>query len=58
MPGDGDFQLPAVIDQLKANGYDGWVSLELMNPLLWQLKPAAVAEIGVAALRRLVGAAV
>jgi sugar phosphate isomerase/epimerase len=57
MPGDGDFRLPAIMDQLKTNGYDGWVSLELMNPLLWQLKPAAVSEIGVAALRRLVGAA-
>jgi sugar phosphate isomerase/epimerase len=58
MPGDGDFRLQPIIDRLQAIGYDGWVSLELMNPLLWQLKPATVAEIGVAALRRLVGATV
>ena len=32
-------------------GYDGWVSLELMNPTLWKAKAAQVAELGIAALR-------
>ena len=37
-----------------SGGVDGWVSLELMNPTLWKAKPSQVAEIGLAALRRLV----
>src|SRR5262245_39253975 len=42
LPGDGDFQLDAFIAQLRALGYDGWVSLELMNPMLWQVPAAQV----------------
>jgi 4-hydroxyphenylpyruvate dioxygenase len=53
LPGDGDFQLEPILRQLQAVGYDGWVSLELMNPTLWQTKPSQVAELGMMALRRL-----
>jgi sugar phosphate isomerase/epimerase len=53
LPGEGDFRLEAIVQQLRAIGYDGWVSLELFNPTLWQLKPAQVAELGLAALERL-----
>jgi sugar phosphate isomerase/epimerase len=53
LPGEGDFQLRPIIQQLRAVGYDGPVSLELMNPTLWQVKPAQVAELGFAALQRL-----
>ena len=53
LPGDGDFRLRPIIDKLAAIGYDGYVSLELMNPVLWQLKPSQVAETGLAALQRL-----
>jgi 4-hydroxyphenylpyruvate dioxygenase len=53
LPGDGDFQLDAIVRQLRAIGYDGWVSLELMNPTLWQTKASQVAELGLMALRRL-----
>jgi 2-keto-myo-inositol isomerase len=52
LPGDGDFQLDRLLTQIRALGYDGWVSLELFNPVLWQLAPARVAELGFAALRR------
>src|SRR5262245_60955477 len=55
LPGDGDFQLEAVVGQLRAIGYDGWVSLELMNPTLWQLKGSQVAEVGLSALQRVLG---
>jgi 4-hydroxyphenylpyruvate dioxygenase len=55
IPGDGDFQLGPILDRFRAIGYDGWVSLELMNPTLWQNKPTQVAEIGITALRRLLG---
>src|SRR5262245_47897028 len=55
LPGDGDFQLDAIFQQLRAIGYDGWVSLELMNPTLWQVKGSQVAEIGLSSLQRLLG---
>jgi 2-keto-myo-inositol isomerase len=55
LPGDGDFQLGPILQQLRAIGYDGWVSLELMNPTLWKVKATQVAELGVAAVRRLIG---
>jgi 4-hydroxyphenylpyruvate dioxygenase len=52
LPGDGDLPLTDILRKLRARGYDGWVSLELMNPTLWQAKPSQVAELGAAALRR------
>jgi sugar phosphate isomerase/epimerase len=55
LPGDGDFRLPAIIDHLKTIGYDGHVSLELMNPTLWQINATQVMAMGVAALKRLLG---
>ena len=54
-PGEGDFQLGPILGHLRALGYDGWVSLELLNPTLWQVKPSQVAELGLAALQRAVG---
>ncbi len=53
LPGEGDFQLGPILQQLRAIGYDGWVSLELFNPTLWQMKVAQVAELGWQTLRRL-----
>jgi len=55
LPGDGEFQLAAILDALKQIGYDGWVSLELMNPTLWRADPKQVAEIAFTSLRRLLG---
>jgi 2-keto-myo-inositol isomerase len=55
LPGEGDFRLAPIIAQLRAIGYDGWIALELMNPHLWRTKASQVAELGLAALRRLVG---
>ena len=53
MPGEGDFRLGPIVDALRRIGYAGAVSLELMNPVLWQLKPTQVIELGMAALARL-----
>jgi sugar phosphate isomerase/epimerase len=53
MPGDGDFRLGPVVRRLKEIGYDGAVSLELMNPALWRANPRQVAEIGLTAVERL-----
>jgi sugar phosphate isomerase/epimerase len=53
LPGDGDFRLAPIVQRLREIGYDGWVSLELMNPTLWRTKASQVAEVGLAALKRL-----
>lgn len=52
LPGDGDLPLRNLLGKLRARGYDGMVSLELMNPTLWQAKASQVAELGATALRR------
>jgi len=54
LPGDGDYLLGPIVKRLRDIGYDGWVSLELMNPQLWQNKPSQLAELGMMAVRRLV----
>jgi 2-keto-myo-inositol isomerase len=56
LPGDGEFRLSAIVAKLREIGYTGWVSLELMNPLLWQMKATQVADLGMAALNRLLTA--
>jgi sugar phosphate isomerase/epimerase len=53
LPGDGDFQLTSILKHFAAIGYEGWVSVELMNPTLWQMNAARVAEISMSALSRL-----
>ena len=57
MPGEGDFRLAPLVERLGAIGYDGWVSLELLNPVLWRMKASQVAELGLMALRRTVSTA-
>jgi 2-keto-myo-inositol isomerase len=52
-PGDGDFRLEPIMQQLRRINYTGWVSLELMNPTLWKVKSSQIAELGMASLRRL-----
>ena len=54
LPGDGEFQLVPILEQIGNLGYDGYVSLELMNPVLWLMKPSQVAEMGMKALTRLI----
>jgi sugar phosphate isomerase/epimerase len=56
-PGEGDFRLGPIVERLRAIGYEGWVSLELFNPVLWQAKAHQVAALGMQALRRLLGGA-
>lgn len=53
LPGDGDFRLEPIIQHFRQIGYTGWISLELMNPTLWKIKPAQVVELGMSSLRRL-----
>jgi len=53
LPGDGDIPLAAIIEHLRRIHYPGCISIELMNPSLWQIPPLQLADAGLAALRRL-----
>ena len=57
LPGDGEINLGPIIERLKEIGYEGLVSLELMNPQLWQVPPLQLGEIGMTALRKVLGLA-
>jgi 2-keto-myo-inositol isomerase len=57
LPSDGDFNLRPLVDRLRAIGYQGCVSVELMNPQIWQIPPRNVAEVAMTALRKLLGQA-
>jgi 2-keto-myo-inositol isomerase len=46
-----------IFDALRKIGYQGWVSLELMNPTLWRADAKQVSEIGYTALRKILGLA-
>jgi len=43
------------LNRLREIQYEGCVSVELMNPQIWQIPPRNVAEVGITALRRLLG---
>ncbi|MCA9265297.1 MAG: sugar phosphate isomerase/epimerase [Planctomycetales bacterium] len=57
LPGEGDLPVSSIVGWLRAMGYDGPVSVELMNPLLWQVPALQFGEIGVTALRQVLGLA-
>ncbi len=57
LPGDGDFPLQPVFEHLRQMGYAGAVSLELLNPLFWQIPSRQIGEIGLTALRVALGQA-
>ncbi len=57
LPGEGDFVLQPILEHFRRIGYQGWVSVELLNPELWKMKPVQVAEAAITALRRLLGLA-
>ena len=42
MPGDGRINVRTYIDKLKSIGYDGSVSVEVLNPLIWAKGPENV----------------
>ncbi|MGH7195123.1 MAG: sugar phosphate isomerase/epimerase family protein [Candidatus Saccharimonadales bacterium] len=57
LPGDGDFHLSPVFETLRAIDYQGFVSLELMNPQIWRVPARQFGEVGMTALRKLLGQA-
>ncbi len=52
LPGEGDLPLARVMARLHEIDYAGTVSLELMNPRIWQIPARQFGEVGMAALRR------
>jgi 2-keto-myo-inositol isomerase len=57
LPGDGDLPLAPVVARLREIAYEGPVSVELMNPQLWQVPARQFGEIAITALRRTLGVA-
>jgi 4-hydroxyphenylpyruvate dioxygenase len=57
LPGDGDIALAPIIDRLREINYPGYVSVELMNPQIWQVPPLSFGEIAITALRKVLGQA-
>ena len=55
LPGDGDFQIDPILDHLERIGYTGYVSLEVLNPQLWQIPADRVADAAFQALSRVLG---
>jgi sugar phosphate isomerase/epimerase len=57
LPGDGDIPLEPIVSRLRDITYAGHVSVELMNPQLWQVAPRSFGEIAMTALRKTLGLA-
>jgi sugar phosphate isomerase/epimerase len=56
LPGEGDFGIGPILDHLARVGYAGGVSLEVLNPNLWQTRADFVADAGLRATLRTLGA--
>ena len=52
LPGEGDFQLGPIFDHLGRIGYEGGVSLEVLNPQLWAIPADRVADFAYQAVVR------
>jgi len=57
LPGEGDIPLQPLIEHLRTIRYQGPVTIELLNPQIWQVPPRQFGEIGLTALRMILGQA-
>lgn len=57
LPGDGEIALSHLVTHLGRIAYTGPVSIEILNPQLWQVPPRQLAEIAITALRKVLGQA-
>ena len=56
-PGEGDFHLAPILQYLKQIDYAGYLTVELMNPEIWKMKPSQVMEAAYTCLRMQLGEA-
>jgi len=54
-PGEGDLNLEPILDHFERIGYQGPVSLEVLNPNIWQIPADRVAGIAFMAMERALG---
>ncbi len=52
-PGEGVLPIPDLVQRVQAKGYTGFYSLEIFNDEYWRRERGALAEAGMASLRRL-----
>jgi sugar phosphate isomerase/epimerase len=52
LPGDGEFRLAPIIEHLRQIQYEGLISVELLNPQIWQVPARQFGEIALNALTR------
>lgn len=57
LPGEGDIPLQPILDRLQQIEYAKTVSIELMNPQIWQVPALQFGEIAMTALHRILGLA-
>jgi 2-keto-myo-inositol isomerase len=53
LPGEGDLPLGPIIQHLRRVGYEGHVSIELMNPQIWRIPALQFGEIAMTSLRKI-----
>ncbi|MEZ6072353.1 MAG: sugar phosphate isomerase/epimerase family protein [Pirellulales bacterium] len=57
LPGDGEIALAPLVARLREIDYGGCVSVELLNPHVWQIPPRQFADVALTALRTALGLA-
>ncbi len=53
LPGEGDIPIKGLLAKIQQTGYQGPVSVELLNPQIWGIKPSHVAELAQSALMKI-----
>ncbi|QDV37013.1 sugar phosphate isomerase/epimerase family protein [Tautonia plasticadhaerens] len=54
-PGEGDLPTGPILDHFARVGYDGPVSLEVLNPMIWQMPVDRVVGVALQAMERALG---
>ncbi len=57
LPGEGDYDPMPLVNRLRDIGYQGTVSVELFNPVLWNIDPLQVVDAAITSLRKVLGLA-
>lgn len=57
LPGEGDLPIESIVERLRQIDYQGHVAIELLNPHIWRVGAVQFGEIGMTALRRVLGLA-